>query len=136
MGAWGMNDSGMPTESDALAFISDKIDSVPHLEALLLLWNTRPQCWPAARLAARLYSSEDVALRLLQDLKRYDLVSADDKGEAFCYRSNSEDVDRLIERVDELYRTQLIRVSTMIHSKASAAVRDFARAFRFTKDRS
>jgi len=36
--------------------------------------------------------------------------------------------------VDETYRREVVRVSTLIHSKPSSPVRDFARAFRFTKE--
>jgi hypothetical protein len=31
------------TKKEVDQFILDEIDSVPHLEALLLLWNTRPK---------------------------------------------------------------------------------------------
>ena len=37
--------------------------------------------------------------------------------------------------VDTTYRRELIRVSRLIHSKPSAAVREFARAFRLKKER-
>lgn len=30
-------------------FILEQIESVPHLEALLLAWNSRPQAWRAVR---------------------------------------------------------------------------------------
>jgi hypothetical protein len=39
-----------------------------------------------------------------------------------------------MENVDSIYRRELVRVAGMIHSKASSAVLDFARAFRFKKD--
>jgi len=40
----------------------------------------------------------------------------------------------LMEEVDRTYRRELVRISRMIHSKASPAVREFARAFKFKKD--
>jgi len=130
-----MNGGGL-TDDEVFAFIVDKIDTVPHLEALLLLWKTRPQSWSVSDVGARLYIIDDAARRLLEDLVRNGLIAADEKGQDFRYGGGSETTDRLVNRVNEVYRTQLVRVSTMIHSKASAAVRDFARAFRFTKDRS
>ena len=36
--------------------------------------------------------------------------------------------------LSETYRRQLVRVATLIHSNASAAVRDFADAFNLKKD--
>jgi predicted transcriptional regulator len=126
-----------PGENEIYAFISECIDSVPHLEALLLLWNTRPKRWSAAEIAERLYVNEGAARKLLQDLHRDSLVSvASGKVEEYGYRTESEASDALISAVDETYRRDVVRVSTLIHSKAPSAVRDFARAFRFKKETS
>ena len=40
---------------DVYEYILEKIDSVPHLEAVILLWNSRPVGWTADELASRLY---------------------------------------------------------------------------------
>jgi hypothetical protein len=40
----------MPDENpgvDVYEFFLDRIDSVPHLEAVILLWNSRPVGWSA-----------------------------------------------------------------------------------------
>lgn len=122
-------------EREAFQFILDKIDSVPHLEALLLLWNTRPDRWSAEDLARRLYIRPHEARNLLADLNRDNIIVVTaESAEQFWYESKSEEQDRVIGLVDAIYRRQVVRVSTLIHSKASSAVRDFARAFRFTKD--
>lgn len=116
-------------------FLLDQIDSVPHLEALLLLWNSRPKLWGADELARRLYVEREVALRLLQDLARQKLIDSDaGSPEHYCYRDEPADRSRLIRMVDETYRREIVRISTLIHSKPSSSVRDFARAFRFTKE--
>jgi len=115
-------------------FIIEQIDSVPHLEGLLLLWNARPQSRSVHDMAKALYVPVDVAERVLSDLSARDLiVRVPDPPDSYCYNSNSER-DTLLREVDSTYRTQLIRISGLIHSKASVAVRDFARAFRFKKD--
>lgn len=36
-------------------FLLDQIDTVPHLEALLLLWKSRPKVWSADEMASALY---------------------------------------------------------------------------------
>lgn len=116
-------------------FILEKIDSVSHLEALLLLWNSRPKQWSPEDMARRLYVEAKIARGLLADLQRSDLaVDVSGSAEAYCYESRSEERDRLIESVDATYRYQIVRISNLIHSKGSSAVRDFARAFRFTKE--
>ena len=123
-------------EDEVYQFIFENIDSVPHLEALLLLWNSRPAKWSPEDLAKRLYIQRNAARDLLQDLNREEIIApVAETAEQFYYQTKSPEMDRLIGRVDETYRKQIVRVSTLIHSKASSAVRDFARAFRFTKKR-
>jgi hypothetical protein len=34
-----------------------------------------------------------------------------------------------------MYRREVVRVSNMIHAKPALALRDFAQAFRFTKEK-
>ncbi len=122
-------------DAEVRQFLLDQIDSVPHLEALLLLWNSRPKLWQADEMAGRLYVDREVALRLLQDLARQQLIDSDaGSPERYCYRDDPADRSRLIRMVDETYRREVVRVSTLIHSKPSSPVRDFARAFRFTKE--
>jgi hypothetical protein len=72
----------------------------------------------------------------MQELMRRRLVAADTQSaRQYFYESKSEDLDGLIEAVAATYRHDLVRVSTFIHTKASSAVRDFAKAFKFTKER-
>jgi len=125
-----------PENREVDEFILGQIDSVPHLEALLLVWNSRPTTWSVEELAQRLYVKREIAGRLLDDLARARLIGAvPGKPETYAYPPPSDERDRLIGLVDAAYRHEIVRVSTMIHSKASSAVRDFARAFRFTKER-
>ena len=113
-------------------FINDQISSVPHLEALLLIWNNRPKQWSAEAMGKSLYLTNEMAQRILDELAARGLVNRN--GDFYNYQSISEERDKLIQELDITYRRELVRVSGMIHSKASAAVLDFARAFRFKKD--
>lgn len=45
------------TEEEVFRFILDEIDTVPHLEALLLLWNSRPKQRAEEELSERLFYS-------------------------------------------------------------------------------
>jgi hypothetical protein len=123
-------------EQQVYEFILREIDSVPHLEALLLLWNTSPNTWLAEDVGKRLYVKTSVASSLLRDLARQNLLTvSSDSLERFSYQTGAPDRDRLITLLDDAYRHQIVRISTLIHSKASSAVLDFARAFRFIKER-
>lgn len=117
-------------------FIINEIDSVPHLEALLLVWNSRPKQWTVDEMAKALYVSSPTAQAILQELARRGLIAADANPERFGFSSASAETETLMGAVDEIYRRELVRISQMIHAKAPAAVREFARAFRFTKEKS
>ncbi len=123
-----------PNEVDQ--FVLAHIDSVPHLESLLLLWNNRDRSWSVKDVAARLYVKPEQAGKILQDLEREDLVATVHESEdLFRYNAKSLERDHLMEMVSATYSRELVRLSTLIHAKASPAVREFARAFRFTKDK-
>jgi len=115
-------------------FLRDQIDTVPHLEALLLLWNSRPKPWSIEDMAKGLFLAKEAAQEILCDLVRLGLiVSGPGDAETYYYEQEKER-DQLVGSVDSTYRRELIRVSRLIHSKPSAAIREFARAFRFKKD--
>jgi hypothetical protein len=123
------------TSKNVDEFIVEKIDGVPHLEALLLIWNRRPQTWSVDDIARALYVHADVSRKILEDLKQRFLI-ADDNGKYFY--EESEEKNKLMSAVDRTYRSELVRISRMIHAKSSPALRDFARAFRIKdgKDKS
>ena len=117
-------------------FIIEQIDSVPQLEALLLLFNSRPKGWTIETMAKSLYVRSDMAARILDSLLQRKLIAVDShRPDVFFYASEDDYQNRLMEAVDAVYRKEVVRVSSLIHSKGSAGVRDFARAFRIKKDK-
>lgn len=124
------------SEDKVYAFVLDQIETVPHLEALLLLWNSRPQPWTVENLSKRLYVSTEIVDVLLDDLVRRGLiVRVQGPPTGYRYESASIAQDQLFSTLDLTYRRETVRISTMIHSKPSSSVREFARAFRFRKER-
>lgn len=116
-------------------FIMDEIDTVPHLEALLLLWNSRPKRWSVDEMAGALYIPPAAARNILRSLtRRRFLESVGEDPESYRYDSVSARRDNLVEAVDSAYRKELVRISRMIHAKGAPGVRQFAEAFRFKKD--
>ncbi len=117
-------------------FVIEQIDSVPHLEALLLLFNSRPKAWSIEEMAKSLYVRSDVAARILDSLLQRNLIAVDShRPDVFFYASEEDYQNKLVEAVDAIYRKEVVRISSLIHSKGSAGVRDFARAFRIKKDK-
>lgn len=116
-------------------FIQAVIDSVPHLETLLLLWTTRPRTWSAPDVAGKVYIETPRARDILDSLTRRGLLAGDERQtDCFHYASVSGEQDQLMHAVEQLYKTELIRITRMIHSKAAPALRDFAQAFRLKKE--
>jgi hypothetical protein len=121
---------------DVYEFVLENIDSVPHLEALILLWNSRPVWWTCEELASRLYVPLRQVEELLRDLVRIRVVAESETGPPkFSYFPKSEDQNELLQSLDDAYRRDLVRISTMIHSKTSSGVREFARAFRLRQEK-
>jgi predicted ArsR family transcriptional regulator len=112
-------------------FILEEIESVPHLEALLLLWKRQPDQWSLQDMADALYISPEATQPILLDLKQRGFAKLESGKYSF---HGTGERSELIAKVDRIYRRELVRISRMIHAKPSAAVRAFARAFRFTKD--
>jgi hypothetical protein len=128
-------DAGSSTElpSEVVRFLNERIDTVPHLEALLMVWESGVP-WDARLLSTRLYLNEEAAQRVLQDLQLSGLLASRD---AIRFSFNREDrsAQGLMEDVARTYRRNIARVATLIHNKTSSSVREFARAFEFKKDR-
>lgn len=116
-------------------FILDEIDSVPHLEALLLLWRNAPKHCSTAQIAEQLYISPAQGTAITEELHRRGLIERASDSE-FFYDTSDEQRNQLLAAVEESYRRELIRISGIIHSKASPGIRAFADAFRFRKDKS
>ena len=121
-------------EAQADEFIRVAIDSVPHLEALLLFWTARPRACSADDVAGKLYIDPARARDILDSLLRRGLLEADDQPGCVRYAAQAPEQDALMATVEHAYKTDLIRITRMIHSKAAPAVRDFAQAFRLKKD--
>ena len=126
----------LPQNKEVDDFILQEIDTVPHLEALLLMLNSQPRPWTVEEMAAALYVSPYVTRTILQGLTRRRFLAAQGHSpESYIYQPESAPLDRIIRAVDIVYRTNLIRISRMIHAKGTASVREFAQAFRFKKER-
>lgn len=124
----------IPGKTEVDEFVLREIEGVPHLEALLLLRNSKPRNWSVEAMARSLYVPVHAARIILEDLAQRDLISGSSP-EGYHYEAGAHATELLLDAVDATYRREIVRLSTLIHSKASPGVRDFARAFRFTKDK-
>jgi len=113
--------------------ILERIDSVPELEAILLLREYPGRDWTAAEASQRLYVSQTVGAHILATLaQRGFLVSREQR---YRYEPGSPDLAQTIDALAETYAHHLVAVTQLIHAKPSASVREFAEAFRLRKDK-
>lgn len=118
-----------------LRFIDACIDTVPQLETLLMMREQPGRAWSADEVAARVYIPVAEAAGVLEALRRRGLVAVAAAGTACKISLPDEARRRLIDEVARAYRSNLIRVATLIHEKPPASLKEFARAFDLKKDR-
>jgi hypothetical protein len=117
---------------DVREFILRNIDSIAHLEALLLLLQRPEIKWSAASVGDHLYIEPDQAAEVLQHLCEAGLAGCNDG----VYWLNAAPAGQLevVRRLAELYSNHLIPVTNLVHAKPSG-IRKFAAAFKFRKDK-
>lgn len=119
-----------------LQFLAERIDTVPQLEALLLLWQDPQRLWSEEELAGRIYVGRQVAATIMQALQRQQLITAEPAATIrYRYDPQWDPSGEVMPEVAAAYRRHLVPLATFIHSRASTAVREFARAFDLKKDR-
>lgn len=127
-----MANSEIPLE--VRRFILTSIPSVPHIEALILMHATAPQQWTVAALAQRLYVSATVAQGVLTDLCQAGIFQCDDALPAYFLDRQSHQLGEVIENLALLYRTHLVEITLLIHSKLDRKAQQFADAFNLRKE--
>jgi hypothetical protein len=112
---------------DIKQFIIVGIDSVAHLEALLLLRAGAHENWGIPVVAQRLYITEQETMHVLARLCEQGLISMNgNEPLLFQYRPKSVELARMIDRVAEVYKKQLVPVTNLIHSKPHTRVQELA----------
>jgi DNA-binding IclR family transcriptional regulator len=119
---------------DVRRFILTSIPSVPYLESALLLQRESGSAWGAQQLARRIYVPEAQAAQLLRGLEAAGVaVMTPDAQETYRYRPSPE-LAGMLERVAQHYATDLLSVTSLIHSRLDKRAYQFADAFRWRKD--
>jgi len=124
---------GIP--DDVRRFIEEYIDTVPQFETLLMMSQAMDRDWSVADVAARNYITEERASEILDALRRRGLVSCDETPPRFRFNPANADIRAVVAEVAQYYQANLSRIATFIHSKPSASIKEFARAFDLKKDR-
>jgi hypothetical protein len=121
-----------PVPAELREFILRYIDSVAHLEALLLLRANPQTPWEVSTVAARLYTAEKQAAEVLVQLCNDGLLVCGNG--LYRYANQSAENVAMIDDLATAYAKQLIPITNLIHGKPRR-IRQFADAFKFRKDR-
>lgn len=122
-------------DGEIVQFILEHIETVPHLEAMLLIWQNQSMRWTAELLASRIYVSNAMGRTILEDLSRHGMLRRPDPNSDYEYEPAWDATRGMLPRVAELYRRQLVQVTKLIHMRGPSSVREFARAFQIKKDK-
>ena len=117
---------------DVREFILTHIESIAHLEALLLLMHQPDERWTAYGVAAHLYIDEGQAKAVLDQLCGERLLDCRDGD--YWFNGDPPGRREIVEKLSSLYARHLIPVTNLVHAKPSGA-RAFAAAFKLRKDR-
>jgi len=113
--------------------IAEHIDSVPELEAILLLRRNRDREWTADAAGARLYVSTTVAEHVLAVLAARGFFAS--TSGRYRYAPATPWLEAAVDELAAAYSQHLVTVTHLIHSKPSGGVRQFAEAFDLRKDK-
>jgi hypothetical protein len=123
-----------PLPDDVRRFVLTSIPSVPYLEALLLLRSQPERAWDPPTVARRLYVPEARAAELLRALRDSSLVVTAEGSAAFRYEPQDATLRDMVERLDRLYVTRLVEITSLIHTRVEKRALQFADAFRWKKE--
>ena len=115
-------------------YITNHIDSVAELEALVLIRRDPQVEWSVPALAERLYIGLEQAGEIALKLCSLGVTAETGRDPVtYQYRPARPGLDALAGEVVEAYSKYLIPVTNLIHSKPQPRVQQFAEAFKLRK---
>ena len=119
--------------SDAvLSFVDRHIESVEHLEILLLL-AAQERAWSAPEIFQKIQSSQASVDQRLESLVAAGLLAKDASAQ-FRYSPKDDETRKLVKDLADAYKSRPVKIIEAIYSRKTDAVRSFADAFKFRKD--
>lgn len=122
-----------PIPEDLRRFVLTSVPSVPFVEALLIFREAQGTPVTIDLLARRLYMGERNAAEIVGQLRSSRLIEPVEGAGGHRYAPAPELAD-MIEQLAHFYRTQLVDVTDLIHSKTGRMAQQFADAFKLRRD--
>ena len=115
-------------------FILTSIDSVPHLEAVLLMRYDQEIDWDAKTIAQKLYISKKRAQEILDELCAINFIKRNTPS-TYSYEPDSLELKNILDDVADIYAKNLIEVTKLIHSKTDKQAQQFGDAFKWQTEK-
>ncbi|HWI41530.1 MAG TPA: hypothetical protein VNX25_08585 [Verrucomicrobiae bacterium] len=120
---------------DIRKFIAMSVSSIPHLEALLMFRYDPEREWDVPTVAARLYTGEQRVNEILRDLLESGFLQMSKKtGWRYRY-APSHDLGAMTDRLADLYSSNLIAVTELVHQREKSKAQQLADAFLFRREK-
>ena len=122
--------------ADVRAFIATHISSIAQLEMLLLLRSDPTKQWDVEEISKTLYATPEMSAGQLANLQACGLLAVAEGSESrYQYWPSTPELDRVVGKLEELYRERRVSVITVLYSEPVNKVQTFADAFKLRKDK-
>jgi hypothetical protein len=118
---------------DLRRFILTSVPSVPFIEALLIFRDAGGAAISLDLLARRLYVGELQAAEVVAALRAARIVDQLPDGTGHRYAPDAA-ILPMLDELARLYRSHLVEVTALIHSRTGRMAQQFADAFKLRKD--
>ena len=124
-----------PLPEDLRRFILTSIASVPFVEAMLIYRDARGAAVSDELIARRLYMGEKPAADVVRQLREAGVVEpAGSDPISHRFRPGTLELAGRLEQLAAYYRSNLVDVTDLIHSRTARRAQQFADAFKLRKD--
>jgi hypothetical protein len=124
-----------PIPEELRRFILTSVPSVPFVEALLVYRGARGSPVETALVARRLYMGEKAAAEVVDQLAEARFIQPADGASGPTHRfAPDAALAAMVEQLVAYYRSHLVEVTDLIHSKTSRKAQQFADAFKWKKE--
>jgi hypothetical protein len=126
---------GSGIDIDVKTLIIEKIESVEHIEILLLLHANPSKSFSAAEVSQKLRTGEDSTMRRLADMTVKGLVQdVQSEGKAmYSIATRDPALSALVAKLLKTYQERRVSVLTLIFSKPLEKIQVFADAFKIKR---
>lgn len=123
-----------PIPEELRRFLLTSVPSVPFVEALLLLRDAEGATVETTQIARRLYMPEHAVAAVLEQLAAARIIERAPQGPAAHRFAPHPELAAVVEQLATYYRSNLVEVTDIIHSRTARKAQHFADAFRLRKD--